>query len=247
MRIPKIPDQVARLAVLFCLAGAVLLVVRHQFVPKTFGQLGHYRAAAVDDVAGQKIQFAGMQVCVECHTDEAEAKSKSFHRGLSCEVCHGPAAAHASAPDSVKPEIPRDRATCLHCHSYLPSRPTGFPQIIERAHNPMKACVSCHNPHDPTPPEIPDGCSACHATIARTKAVSNHAGLDCETCHETPPDHKLNPRAFTPKKPTTREFCGKCHAQDAAAAPEIPRVDLATHGNRYLCWQCHYPHSPEGK
>ena len=26
---------------------------------------------------------------------------------------------------------------------------------------------------------------------------------------------------------------------------EIPRVDMATHGERYVCWQCHYPHSPE--
>jgi ribosomal protein S27AE len=27
--------------------------------------------------------------------------------------------------------------------------------------------------------------------------------------------------------------------------PEIPRVEMRTHGERYLCWQCHYPHFPE--
>jgi hypothetical protein len=109
----------------------------------------------------------------------------------------------------------------------------------------MQQCVSCHNPHDPTPPRVPGPCSACHATIARTKSLSPHYSLDCETCHETPVEHKENPRAYLPKKPVEREFCGRCHAQDAPSPSEIPRIDLATHGGRYLCWQCHYPHNPE--
>ena len=29
------------------------------------------------------------------------------------------------------------------------------------------------------------------------------------------------------------------------AAKEIPRVDMFSHGERYMCWQCHYPHLPE--
>ncbi len=27
----------------------------------------------------------------------------------------------------------------------------------------------------------------------------------------------------------------------------FPRIDLDTHNSRYLCWQCHYPHFPEGR
>ena len=27
----------------------------------------------------------------------------------------------------------------------------------------------------------------------------------------------------------------------------MPRVDIVEHGGRYLCWQCHYPHDPEGR
>jgi hypothetical protein len=42
-----------------------------------------------------------------------------------------------------------------------------------------------------------------------------------------------------------KEFCGTCHARGADSPPEIPRIDLATHGGTYLCWQCHYPHHPE--
>jgi ribosomal protein S27AE len=44
--------------------------------------------------------------------------------------------------------------------------------------------------------------------------------------------------------PAEREFCGKCHSQDSQIK-ELPKVDLATHGEKYLCWQCHYPHMPE--
>ena len=31
----------------------------------------------------------------------------------------------------------------------------------------------------------------------------------------------------------------------ADSPAEIPRVDLASHAGRDLCWQCHYPHFPE--
>ena len=78
----------------------------------------------------------------------------------------------------------------------------------------MKPCASCHNPHDPKPPTAPKECSACHGEIARMLAVSHHVRLECVTCHEVPPEHKVTPRAVRPTKPQTREFCGKCHAED---------------------------------
>lgn len=242
----KPPDQVVRLGALAVVAIGGLLYVRHRFVPATFGELGHYRAAAVEAVSQRKIQYAGAAQCAECHDDVAARKAASYHRTLSCEICHGPAARHAEDPEAQKPIVPRERgAACLYCHEYLPSRPTGFPQIIERLHNPVKPCIECHNPHDPKPPQVPESCSACHAQIYRTKAVSHHANLACETCHTVDTRHRQEPRAFLPKKPTDREFCGRCHSKDAPSPKEIPRVDMTTHGGRYLCWQCHYPHFPE--
>ena len=246
MAISKLPDQVVRLGVLALVAISVTLYARHRFVPATFGETGHYRAAAVNAVASTKVKYAGAAQCGECHDDIAAKKAASYHRTLSCEICHGPAAGHAEDPESQKPFIPRERgAACLYCHEYLPSRPTGFPQIIERLHNPVKPCIECHNPHDPKPPKVPESCSACHAQIYRTKAVSHHANLPCETCHTVDARHREDPRAFLPKKPTSREFCGRCHAKEATSPREIPRIDLTTHGGRYLCWQCHYPHFPE--
>lgn len=246
MRIGKLPDQVIRLAVLFVCAAIVMVVVRQVLIPPSFGKYGHYRADAIDVAAAQDIKYAGWSACVECHDEIEQAKSKSYHRSLSCEVCHGAAADHVKDPEGHAPVVPRKRGeACLYCHSYLASRPTGFPQIIERLHNPLEPCISCHNPHDPTPPETPAGCGACHGQIARTLAVSYHALLDCEKCHQVPPEHKLNPRAHPAQEPADRSVCGRCHAAGAAGDPSLPRVDMGTHGGRYLCWQCHYPHFPE--
>ena len=246
MKIWKIPGPVIRLVIVSVVVVSALFIVRERFVPESFGEFGHYRADAVDVVAGQPIQYAGLQACDECHPDVLEVKASSYHSGLTCEGCHGPAAGHVEDPIEHLPLVPAGRESCLRCHSYLSSRPTGFPQIIESVHNPMEPCAACHDPHDPTPPEVPETCAACHAAIARTKAVSHHWTLECETCHEAKREHRERPRAHLPKKPTTREFCGQCHATGSAGAGDTPRVDLATHGGRYLCWQCHYPHYPEG-
>jgi ribosomal protein S27AE len=247
VRIWKIPGPVIRLAILFAAAVAALIVARQMFVPESFGDIGHYRADVVPAIASLEIHYAGLPACAECHDDVAETKAASYHRGLTCEGCHGPAADHVDDPTEKFPVVPTGRSSCLRCHSYLASRPTGFPQIIESIHNPMEACADCHDPHDPTPPMVPGECSACHGQIARTKSVSHHWSLECETCHEAPDGHRENPRASLPSKPTTRMFCGQCHAADASSATEIPRVDMSDHGGRYLCWQCHYPHDPEGR
>jgi hypothetical protein len=169
----------------------------------------------------------------------------SNHRGVSCEVCHGPAANHAASPMEVKPAINRERDLCTVCHAFNPSRPSGFPQIDPVSHNARTPCATCHQPHAPEPPVTPGECSACHGQIARQKAVSHHSGLPCTTCHQTPDQHKEAPRSVRPSRPTDRAFCGGCHAEPAMAGSGIPQVDMQTHGERYLCWQCHYPHYPE--
>ena len=263
----KFPDQVVRLAIIFAAVTTCLVMVRCRFIPESFGQEGHYRSDAVVTAASLDIKYAGArsaQTCVsECHDEDESAPHKlfgSYHRTLSCEVCHGPAARHMAArmeseeeDEADAPHIPSKRWECLYCHRYLPSRPTGFPQIIELLHNPMKTCKECHNPHDPTPPEVPGACSACHAQIARTKAISHHSAVACVICHETPEAHMQQPRQNLPLKPTSRAFCGKCHEPGATPPPEakltseIPRVESSKHGGAYLCWQCHYPHFPEGR
>lgn len=244
-RAARVPQQVTRLLLLFVAAGTALMVGRHYLIPPTFGQIGHYRAAAIDEALALEPKYASRELCGDCHWDVFEVHSQARHQTVSCETCHGAGYAHMDDPSEVQLFFPRERDFCPRCHSYDPARPTGFPQIDPIAHNPIKGCVTCHNPHEPVPPDLPASCAACHGEIARLKAASHHAALPCTQCHETSDEHKDTPRLSTPSKPQTREFCGGCHAPDAASAPEIPRVELETHSGRYLCWQCHYPHYPE--
>lgn len=244
---PRIPEQVKRLSLLLILLVVAFIVVTSMLVPPDFGEYGHYRTSAIEEITSQKLHYAGQDVCFDCHDDVVETKSIGYHRNLSCEVCHGPAADHAEDPGSFHPKAPRGRNYCPLCHEYLTSRPTGFPQIISASHNPIKPCITCHDPHDPVPPNTPKECSACHAEIARTISLSHHAYLLCARCHEVPEKHKLSPREFLPTKPATREFCGQCHDEDADSDKGIPRVDMETHEKRYVCWQCHYPHLPEAQ
>jgi len=240
-----VPQQIIPLVIIFAVAIAALIVARRLMVPPTFGELGHYRAAAIEDVTSQEISYAGYEACADCHDDIVATKQASRHRGVSCEVCHGPAADHVEAPDEHIPPAPRERGYCPLCHGYNPARPSGFPQILPQAHNPGKACISCHNPHNPLLPHTPEDCSACHRDIANVKIVSHHVNVACTECHTVDRQHRIDPKSSPAGKPTERSTCGKCHATDADSPREIPRIDLATHNSRYLCWDCHYPHYPE--
>jgi len=243
----NLPEQVKRLSILLVIIIIAFIVITSFLVPKDFGLIGHYRASAVQNNANVKLQYAGQEACADCHDDVWKNKLQGFNKNLACEVCHGPSAQHVDAPDQFKPQKPRDRNFCPICHEYNPSKPTGFPQIISASHNPRKACITCHKPHNPTPPQTPKECEACHGEIAKTKSLSFHAEIACTKCHETSEKHKLSPRDNLPGKPTKREFCGQCHAQDVKSAPDIPKINLATHEPRYVCWQCHYPHLPEAQ
>ncbi len=246
----RIPEQIHRLVIVLAILVGATLLVRFVIIPRSLVSTDLHWAETTQRELAKPVKFAGASACQDCHDDVATKKAQGFHKNVSCESCHGPAVKHTEDPGAVKPAAPRDRKFCPVCHAYDPSRPTGFPQINPTAHNPLKACISCHKPHDPVPPTVPRECSACHAQIERTKAVSSHALIRCTTCHKAPDRHKSAPRAALPSKPQTREFCGTCHGAGTAAkeAPkEAPKVDVSTHGGRNLCWECHYPHLPEGR
>jgi hypothetical protein len=243
----RIPEQIKRLVLVTVIVVGGTLLTRFVIIPPSLVAKDLHRARTVERELVRPVKFAGSRACQDCHDDVVTKKAKGFHKNLACESCHGAAATHADDPGAVKPPAPRDRKFCPVCHAYDASRPTGFPQINPTAHNPLKPCISCHNPHDPVPPKTPKACSACHAQIERTKAVSSHALLECTTCHTVPDQHKRAPRTALPSKPDTREFCGKCHGKDATLVKEAPRIDLGNHGASYMCWQCHYPHMPEGR
>lgn len=238
----KLPDPLLRILVVFLVLMVAVIVIRGA-LPRGFKDHSQHVQATIERESALPIRFAGAAECGTCH-EEAQLKQTGNHKNLSCETCHGAAKAHTENPTEVKPEAPRKREFCATCHHFDPSRPTGFAQINPVLHFPRQACISCHDPHQARPPSVPEECSACHAEIARTKAVSPHALLECSECHAVPPEHKVSPRITRASIPTDRAFCGKCHDKDTATL-QPPKVDIATHGEKYLCWQCHYPHMPE--
>lgn len=240
----KLPEQVIRLAVVFVLFFGTLITVRLVLVPIYLRATGGEEPGAEAQERAREIRFAGAAACADCHDDFTDLHAGGNHSTVSCEVCHGANQAHVEDPDTVKPAAPRGRDFCPVCHAYSQSRPLGFPQINTGTHNPTVPCIECHDPHDPVPPETVAGCQACHGRIARTKSVSPHALIDCLVCHQAPEGHKENPREIKADVPRDPALCGSCHAVDSQER-HTPKVDMASHGGKYVCWQCHYPHMPE--
>ncbi|MBS1802851.1 MAG: cytochrome C [Acidobacteria bacterium] len=138
-----------RFAGLFVLAFVVFLLIRGYVVPKSFGQYGHYRGAAIAEIGARPVKYAGHEACETCHTDQANAKSKGKHAHVNCEACHGALAKHADDPAAVTPVKPDSAVLCARCHTATAAKPKGFPQVNPADHSNGVPCATCHQPHNP--------------------------------------------------------------------------------------------------
>jgi hypothetical protein len=148
MNIFRDAGHLFRFAGLFVVAFLVFWGIRGFVVPKTFGRYGHYRAAAMDEIAAHAAKFAGHEACETCHSDVADLKGKGKHEQVNCEACHGPLAAHAADPTVTPAKL--DTATlCVRCHGASAARPKNFPQVDAADHSSGAPCETCHQPHSP--------------------------------------------------------------------------------------------------
>ena len=147
----KDKEHLVRAGLLLAAGLSAFLVVRSVAVPRHYGVYGPFRPGALEDNAARPVSFAGHAACEECHTDVVEARHGSKHEQIHCEICHGPAAAHAADPASAKPVLPDGRAVCINCHAANIARPAWFPQIDVESHAGEEKCTSCHNHHHPEP------------------------------------------------------------------------------------------------
>ena len=138
-----------RFAGLFVVAFLVFLVVRGYVVPKTFGEYGHYRGAALQEIANREPFWAGRNTCDTCHKEIVQKLAKAEHQGLSCETCHGPSEAHVKDPEVKLPQMGYDK--CVRCHEASPSRPKWLHQVTVADHYTGNVCTECHDPHQPKP------------------------------------------------------------------------------------------------
>jgi hypothetical protein len=88
-------------------------------------------------------------------------------------------------------------------------------------------------------------CFVCHQDIEDKKAQDVHSDIHCETCHGPGEKHVVNSKVEKILKPTGREFCGSCHALNAAKLKSaIFQIDLKKHNIGKNCIECHNPHQP---
>ena len=162
---------------LFVLAFLAFWAVRGFIVPRTFGQFGHYRAAAMGDVAAHPMKFAGHETCETCHSDVADVKAKGRHAHVTCEACHGAIYQKQPVTDAPKPSLYQR----LVGKVIAPIPPD--PPILKHADDPATVV-----------PQLPDTkvlCARCHtATAAKPKSFpqvnpEEHSnGMPCKTCHD---------------------------------------------------------------
>ena len=139
--------QATRISIVFgCLVFA-FAGVRTLIVPDSFGKTGHFRQAALGAIAAHPPKFEGKQPCIDCHANNTPHTDK----GVSCETCHGPGAAHSKDFDSSKLVVDKTRNACGRCHAMNTARRSTFPQVDMAEHHGSQRCVECHNIH----PEVP--------------------------------------------------------------------------------------------
>jgi hypothetical protein len=145
----KDKEHLVRMAGLFGVGLLVFVVLRGVLIPADFGDLGHYRASALDDNSSVELQFAGRAACEVCHDDVAAERAESAHRSIACEACHGALAVHADNPEAAIPERPEATPLCVSCHGANVTKPAWFPAVIPDEHSDGEACDECHLPHAP--------------------------------------------------------------------------------------------------
>ena len=149
MKYFKDSGHLFRFAGLFVIAFLAFWVIRGYVIPRTFGQYGHYRAAAIGEIAQHPLHYAGHEACETCHTDVLDMKKGGKHAHVNCEACHGPQQNHAEDPGSVTPAKLDTATLCVRCHAASVARPKDFPQVNAADHSNGLPCETCHKPHSP--------------------------------------------------------------------------------------------------
>ena len=142
-------EHLLRMAALMVAGVILFVIVRAALVPDDFGLYGHYRAQAIEVNRAKAIVYAGQQACADCHDDVVKTRAEGPHVRVACEGCHGPAAAHAGAPDQAKLTRPDGRQLCARCHAAKTGKPSWYRTVDLKEHAGEESCLSCHTPHNP--------------------------------------------------------------------------------------------------
>ena len=184
-------------------------------------------AGAVPNFNASQGDFAGPQLCRECHKDESVHNEKTRHWDIAfpnkdyihaCESCHGPGKAHA---DSVQAAHGDDAAItkALSEHPIFSFKEHSTKETNER-------CLSCH------------AGGTQHMNAINSEHSKN--GVSCVSCH-SPHHGKESDFLLTESQP---KLCYSCHLQ------QKPQFEMPFHHrvNEGLiqCSDCHNVHGTVG-
>lgn len=230
------PKHIVRLLSLVTVFAIVAFSAKHFLIPDSFYQYGHYRGAAVAEIASKVPKLDGSASCQSCHKEAYAEWSAGIHRkatknnaiqglvvkrGVNCEVCHtGPAGNHPSK--EAMPLSIEDRVTTItHKHILHPADVPGR-NLMLPAKDMQSVCLACHEKMAPRPKEQPQ------------IAIESHNGTElCTACHN-PHSPRINFAAVP--RPPYDTVTGKLlpvvavKAGDAGAGKKVAAVCTACHG-----------------
>ncbi len=165
---PSPRAHIYRLLLALVVLLVVFLGIRALAIPSSWDSERWYRQESLTDIQQLPIRFGGNGSCAtsECHepTEATRHDEKrgsldhGQHKGLACEVCHGPLVDHAkNGEKSQDAKITVANELCMSCHRQALGRPEQFAQFstTQIYHKVLKVrerslCRACHDPHDPT-------------------------------------------------------------------------------------------------
>ncbi len=184
--------------------------------------------------------------CMECHStylqtvsgnaDGNRFRKETLEVGISCERCHGAAAAHvaryrsggpAEADRIVNPaKLSRQRQVelCAYCHSGI-QREALAPAFSYVAGQPL---ANYFKPIDGAVAEHPDVHGNQVGLLERSRCFRESAGMTCSTCHDTHAVEKAT-ASYSLK-------CLTCHAWQACKVARSTGVRAKAN-----CIDCHMP------
>ena len=161
--------------VLIAAAGAGYLLLRGAVLPESYGQLGPYRAAALDEIAARPNYWQSDATCLACHANVGEQRAGSLHEAVRCAHCHGVGKTHvaqaqlaAAGPGITISKavawdgkldsrldlfITKDRDICLSCHEAAVGMPADFHKITAAEHLDSQGAADV---------DARDACFECH-------------------------------------------------------------------------------------
>ena len=187
---------------------------------------------------------------MSAHGDATKSGTPMAEKG--CESCHGPSAAHAKSPTTVKPgisfgpnwtnSVQQQNAVCEACHQKNVAK--GWEQGVH--HREKLTCVTCHDLHVSDKVLVDQQAEVCTVCHKKQKTGIHHEAdsLDkippCAMCH----DPHRNPTPQVTMLKNRSDGCRSCHdlvamQQDPAVSEKAKTYHKAMAQPDRTCIDCH--------